>query len=77
MSPLPVKKDDRPIEVGDRFTSRDWRDAGRTVEVRAVLAAGTRYKVQNETHPLNPSAVGRHTIISEQQLRTRWARVSR
>lgn len=77
MSPLPNPKDERPINVGDRFTSRDWRDSGRTVEVRAVLADGTRFKVQNETHPVNPSAVGRHSIIGEHNLRTRWARVSR
>lgn len=74
MSPLPGTMDERPINVGDRFASRD---SGRTVEVRAVLADGTRFKVQNETHPVNPSAVGRHSIIGEHNLRTRWARVSR
>ena len=66
----------RPIEVGDRFRSNDWRDAGRIVEVRAVLDRGCRFKVQNEVVPANPHAVGGHTIISENTLRSRFERVS-
>ena len=70
-------KDTQPIEVGDRFKSNDWRDAGRIVEVRTVLDQGRRFKVQNEVAPANPHTVGRHTILSEATLRTRFDRISR
>jgi len=41
-----------------------------------VLDRGCRFKVQNEVAPANPHAVGRHTIISENTLRSRFERVS-
>lgn len=40
-----MAKDERPIEVGDRFETRDSRDAGRVVEVveaRGISGRGER-----------------------------------
>lgn len=68
------------IEVGDRFVSRDARDAGRIVEVREVKDVppyGLYFEVENEVHPRNPSAVGRKSTVSEKGLRTRFHRISR
>jgi hypothetical protein len=67
--------DERPIEVGDRFTERDRRNLGRVVEVRAV--EGGRAQVENEVHPNNPQALGRKTWIKFATLRSRFTRISR
>lgn len=65
----------RPIEVGDRFEERDPRNAGRIVEVREVDDGIAL--VQNEVHPNNPTAVGRHSHVSFATLYSRFTRVSR
>lgn len=79
------KRDERPIEVGDRFETRDERDAGRVVEVIEVLS-GPRYvgdvkgwifRTVTEASPKNPDAVGNVQRISEHTLRAKYKRVSR
>lgn len=109
-----MTNDATPIEVGDRFESKDRRDGGRVVEVRearGLSPAGVRqielfnarnkgnrntswgysvddardhlrqrytfFYVQTETHPNNPSAVGRHSQVHEMTLRTKYRRISR
>jgi hypothetical protein len=83
----------QPIEVGDRFLSKDKRDGGRIVEVIAALPVdawysnphvseytrqgGTRFKVRTEVNPSNPTAVGHVSRTSERTLRTGYKRVSR
>lgn len=71
-----MTNDERPIEVGDRFESRDRRDEGRIVEVRE-LRSDDRYRIQVEVHPKNPSAVGRRSTISGHTLRRIYTRISR
>ena len=68
-----------PIEVGDRFEDKDWRNAGRVVQVRARDVTGyfEDYRVQVEAHPKNPEQVGRTSVVSGRTLRTRYRRVSR
>ncbi|KSU52874.1 hypothetical protein [Microbacterium enclense] len=74
------KRDTRPIEVGDRFETRDARDGGKVVEVvevkRNALGA-IRYLIRTEVHPRNPSAVGRAVRVQESTLRGAYKRVSR
>lgn len=66
---------------GDRFEAKRERDAGKVIEVREVLPGtllgGPRYRVQSEANPKNPSAVGRHTTISEKILNAEYKKISR
>lgn len=80
-----MNKDERPIEVGDRFETKDKRDGGRVVEVIAYVDGprftgdmrGRRFRVQTESHPKNPDAIGNVSRVSERTLRTKYERVSR
>lgn len=74
------KRDTRPIEVGDRFETRDPRDMGKIVEVGHVTrnyAGQFRYCIRTEVHPRLPSAVGRTRMINDSTLRDNYKRVSR
>lgn len=68
------------FEKGERFLDLDSRRGGRTIQIRAVLGAEEDwkrpYKVQVETHPLNPDAVGRTYWVSEQTLSERYRKIS-
>lgn len=76
--------ENRAIEVGDRFESRDSRDRGRVVEVIDILqrrywgGEWLRYfHLKTEAHPNNPTAVGTVSRINERSLETRYRRISR
>lgn len=74
------KRDTRPIEVGDRFETRDKRDAGKVVEVDFVdktYFGERRYRIRTEVNPNNPSTVGRSRFIADNTLRSTYKRVSR
>lgn len=79
-------KEERPIEVGDRFESEDPREEGRVIQIRERRSAkfgmygsggSPRWQVQTEAHPKNPEVIGRKSVISEHTLRRRWKRISR
>lgn len=80
-----MSKDTRPIEVGDRFESRDKRDAGRVVEVTEFLSGpryagdpkGSIFRTVTEASPKNPQAVGNVQRVSERTLRGKYERISR
>ena len=76
-----MAKEVQPIEVGDRFESKDRRDRFKVVEV--VQANPTsrytrkQYVIRTEVHESNPAAVGRKVWISDRILRTHYRKVSR
>lgn len=74
-----MSADVRPIQFGDRFESKDWRDRGRVVEVIGIITLGRRrsFRIETEAHPKNPDAVGHVSSIKERTLRRRFRRVSR
>lgn len=72
-----MSNDAKPIEVGDRFESKDTRDGGRIVEVRSLDAGWGRVWVQSEVNPTNPAAVGRRVRIGPDTLRKKYRRISR
>ena len=65
------------VEKGDRFTDRDWRNEGRVIQVRRVHPEVEKVEAQVETHPNNPEAVGRFTVVSYATLAKRYRKVSR
>lgn len=67
----------RAVEKGDRFEARRPSDEGKVIEVREVLEGGTRFLVQTEVHPKNPSAVGLHRKIRLHTLSAEYRRISR
>ncbi|RKT33636.1 hypothetical protein DEU34_2239 [Microbacterium sp. AG1240] len=80
-----MSKDNRPIEIGDRFETEDDRDAGRVVEVIEVVSGpryagdpkGSIFRTVTEASPKNPQAVGNVQRVSERTLRGKYVRVSR
>lgn len=67
----------KAIEKGDRFEARRPRDEGKVIEVREVLDGGTRFRVQTEVHPKNPTAVGLRRTVSLLTLQAEYRRISR
>lgn len=76
-----MSKDKRPIEVGDRFESKDKRDEGRVVEVTEAdpsrVLGRERFWVQTEAHPKNPDAIGHVSRVSGKTIRAKYTRISR
>ena len=67
----------KAIEKGDRFEALRPRDEGKVIEVREVLDGGTRFRVQTEVHPKNPTAVGLRRTVSLLTLQAEYRRISR
>jgi hypothetical protein len=74
-------KTPRPVEIGDRFADKDWRNEGRIIEVIGIAPEDRHgiphFLTRTEVHPNNPSAVGRTIRVSATTIAQKYKRVSR